>query len=52
MHVVQNMKSALTGKAWAASIKGCSGFMKISARMGTFWNRKRPYANESIIGRM
>ena len=33
-------------------MKGWSGFMKITARRGTFWKRKRPYANESIIGRM
>jgi len=33
-------------------MKGWRGFMKITASRGTFWKRKRPYANASHIGRI
>ena len=35
-------REELTGKAWARSMKGWSGFMKMTARIGTFWNRNLP----------
>lgn len=42
----------LTGNACAMSMKGWSGFTKMSVSSGTFWKRNRPYARASIMGRM